>query len=144
MRFPASPESKPNWPNPIVFYDNLGSDDSMTIDPECIHNVFDPKMRVFNQPSYIQRYRDYKDLLPDFGKHSRIRKSAGLSSSSDETSSLSKLAFQGSMRIINHQGMPVDYQTGCGHLGASYVGVASVREGKGYKPQGAPLLGRLV
>ena len=145
MRFKRNGKTQRNWPNPLVFFDDCDTEtSSMTVDPECIHNILSEPMRVFKGDNYRERYRKYRDEMPDFGQQSRVRKPAGLASASDETSSLAKLAFQGSLRVITLTGSILDLQTGCGHLGPSYVGVASVRDGKGYKQQGAPTLGRLV
>jgi hypothetical protein len=135
---------KRNWPSPIVFYDKANSANQCTADPECIHQVVEDSMRVFNNDIYKDKYEFYMNLLPDFDSQQKLRKPAGHAAASDETSSLSKLAFQVSMRAILDTGAIIDVQTGCGHLGPSYVGVASVREGKGYKQNGAPTLGRLV
>ena len=49
----------------------------------------------------------------------------------NETSS-SILAFQGPMREYNKERALVETIQGSGHLGPSYAGVASVREGRGF------------
>jgi hypothetical protein len=54
------------------------------------------------------------------------------------------LAFQGSMRIRNAQGGIVTEIHGSGHHGNDFVGVASLRAGKGYRIQSQPTPGRLV
>jgi hypothetical protein len=146
MRFPKKDSRpRPNWPSPIVFYDNVAQgDEKITCDPECIYDVADMKMRVFDHGHYTGRYKDYKDKLPNFGKMHTIRKQAGIASAADETTCLSKLAFQGSLRAVTVSGQFVDLQTGCGHLGPSYVGIATIRDGKGYKLSTQPMLGRLV
>ena len=41
--------------------------------------------------------------------------------------------------LINKQGVREE-MTGSGHLGANFVGVASVREGRGMLPRGMPTL----
>jgi hypothetical protein len=149
MRFLRSRNRTPsraNWPSPIVFFDDTtkNNDDKITCDPECIHDVADYKMRVFNDDFYRSDYEQYRRKMPNFGKMHTIRKQAGIASAADETTSLSKLAFQGSLRAMTKQGTIVDLQTGCGHLGPSYVGIASIRDGKGYKLSTQPTLGRLV
>ena len=55
---------------------------------------------------------------------------AGESCITNESTS-SPMAFQGSMRVINSTGQTVEEVKGSGHLGHSYVGVASIREGCG-------------
>ena len=41
------------------------------------------------------------------------------------------LAFQGTMKVFDTSGGLVEHIQGSGHLGPSYVGVASIREGRG-------------
>ena len=41
------------------------------------------------------------------------------------------MAFEGTMKIYNEKGVCKQHVQGSGHLGPSYVGVASVREGRG-------------
>ena len=48
-------------------------------------------------------------------------------------------SFQGHYAVINKQGIREE-MTGSGHLGANFVGVASVREGRGIIPRGMPSL----
>ena len=70
---------------------------------------------------------------------------AGEACIANETSS-SNLAFQGSMRILNmSSGACIEDIKGSGHLGHSYVGIASVREGRGVlNGAGAPMMGRMI
>ena len=73
--------------------------------------------------------------MPDF-THLHNPKNAGTASEENETSANS-LAFQGTHRVhdqINHYEI-----TGNGHHGQDFVGVASIRSGKGIKlpPPGA-------
>lgn len=49
----------------------------------------------------------------------------------ENESQVSALAFQGTMRIFRADGQLVNEVTGSGHHGKDYVGVASVRAGKG-------------
>jgi hypothetical protein len=138
---------KKTWPNPIVFADNVRDNaplSSTSADPENIHKVVDERMRVFNTERYAQAYLSYFRKLPDFAENSRLRKPAGMASAVDETQTATALAFQGHMRTYNEAGTMVEEVQGAGHLGPCYVGVASVREGKGYKPIGGPTLSRMV
>lgn len=77
-----------------------------------------------------QRYEDYFRCMPDFGRLHNT-KAAGLASQENETST-NVLAFQGSYKVYE-KGVPVFEVTGNGHHGADYVGVASVRNGKGLR-----------
>ena len=147
---------KRNWPSPVVFHDNYNYDPArqqdqqnapengdwtLTADPGNIHVVNYKDMRVFNNPLY-SAYEHYRNMMPDFtGLHS-IRKPAGASTVENETF-CDSLAFQGTMRITE-LGREVEHIQGSGHHGPDWVGVASIRSGKGYKAAGAPSLQRLV
>ena len=136
-------------PNPLVWQgqNREGEGASIFTDPEGIHNVSTSAMRLHTLMSDRQRNavaRICQDL-PDFNGMEKRRKLAGVASASNECTSTAAIAFQGSMRVLNKgTGGLVDEIHGSGHLGPSYVGVASVREGKGVLPQGAARLQRLV
>ena len=137
---------KSNWPSPIVFYDRLNSDDQVSLasDFDNIHVVSVGEFRVFNNPLYMQAYKDYQDKMPDFYELHRIRKNAGLAAVENEVSS-DALAFQGTMRVINAEsGSVIQEVLGSGHHGPDFVGVASLRAGKGYKINSQPTIQRLV
>ena len=55
------------------------------------------------------------------------------------------LAFEGTMKVYSAGQMVEQHKMGSGHLGPSYVGVASIREGRGVlNPAAPPSLGRLI
>jgi hypothetical protein len=55
------------------------------------------------------------------------------------------MAFEGTMKVYNENGNLVQDLRGSGHLGPSYPGVASIREGKGINNSAqAPVMGRLI
>jgi hypothetical protein len=80
--------------------------------------------------------------MPDFSALHSIRKPAGNSAYENETF-CDSLAFQGTMNVLQ-DGRVIEQITGSGHHGADYVGVASIRSGKGYKINGMPMLNRIV
>jgi hypothetical protein len=147
---------KRNWPSPVVFHDNYNyapgreqgqmnapenGDWTLAADPANIHVVNYKDMRVFNNPLY-SAYEHYRNMMPDFtGLHS-IRKPAGASTVENETF-CDSLAFQGTMKITE-LGREVEHIQGSGHHGPDWIGVASIRSGKGYKAAGAPSLQRLI
>jgi hypothetical protein len=144
-------EFKRNWPSPIVFHDlydyerGAGSrhgELTLPVDAENIELVNVDEFRVFNSQLY-RDYARYRDKMPRFQELHKIRKAAGQSSVDADTPQES-LAFQGTMRI-KRKGMLVQEIQGSGHHGPDYVGVASVRAGKGQKvmPQ-APAAYRMV
>jgi hypothetical protein len=75
--------------------------------------------------------------MPDFSKMHNT-KSAGSASEENETQACA-LAFQGTMKIFPGPGVaggahaPMQEISGSGHHGIDYVGVASVRSGKGMR-----------
>jgi hypothetical protein len=138
-----------NWPSPIVFYDTYDSrnrqhePEVLPVDYDNVMTVDVEEFRVFNNELYSDAFKGYRQMMPEFKTMHLTRKTAGQSSADAETSS-DCLAFQGSMRI-KESGMTVQDILGSGHHGPDYVGIASVRAGKGQKVAGqAPAPYRLV
>ena len=139
---------KPNWPSPIVFDDNYNFEAGAKqparsmVGYDNLHVVDIDEFRVFNKPLY-SGYREYRQHFPSFSELHSTRKSAGESSREAETATDS-LAFQGTMRI-KEAGCVKTEILGSGHHGPDFVGMASIRAGKGYKMiTQQPMLGRLV
>ena len=147
---------KRNWPSPIVFHDKynynpamahdqtqapMNGDYTLTADPSNIHVLNYSEMRVFNNPLY-SAYEHYRRHMPDFTSLHASRKPAGPSATDNETF-CDSLAFQGTMKVLE-DGREVENITGSGHHGPDWVGVASIRSGKGYKVAGQPVLQRLI
>jgi hypothetical protein len=136
----------PNWPSPIVFYDRLdhGSAVSAKADFDNLHAVDVAQFRVFNNPAYHNSYAPYKHKMPDFWELHTIRKNAGLAATENEVSS-DALAFQGTMRVLSaDSGAVIQEVLGSGHHGPDFIGVASLRAGKGYRLNSQPTMHRLV
>ena len=141
---------KRNWPSPIVFYDTTTSNPGaaqaaphLPADYENIQVIPVDEFRVFNNPTYAQQYGAYFNLMPDFHTLHATRKPAGQSSVDQETPS-DCLAFQGTLRVIGPGGIRSE-TLGSGHHGVDYVGVSTVREGKGMKvAMAAPTPYRMV
>lgn len=71
-------------------------------------------------------------------------RSAGENCISNEAESR-LMAFEGTMKTYGINGQLVDDLRGSGHLGPSYPGVASIREGRGINnTAAAPIMGRLI
>jgi hypothetical protein len=140
-----------NWPSPIVYHDNYDytqppgnqhdGNYTLSVDYDNVHVTNVKDMRVFNNPLY-GAYRHYFHMMPNFSSLHAIRKPAG-SSTVDNQTFYDSLAFQGSMRTFQ-DGHEVDSIQGSGHHGPDWVGAASIRSGKGYKIQGAPVPHRMV
>jgi hypothetical protein len=135
-----------NWPSPIVFYDRLEQGNQMAAraDFDNLHAVEVNQFRVFNNPLYRNAYAPYKDKMPNFWELHTIRKNAGLAATENEVSS-DALAFQGTMRILSAEtGAVLQEVLGSGHHGPDFIGVASLRAGKGYRLNSQPTVHRLV
>jgi hypothetical protein len=125
--------TKTNWPSPIYFYDKQHSNDTLEMGGENSFKVPVDEFRVFD-PSVYPLYEEYRALMPNFDELHKMRKSASEAVKDDETQ-VNCLAFQGTMRIKKN-GVVVEQINGSGHHGLDYVGVSSVRAGKGYKMSG--------
>ena len=136
---------KSNWPSPIVFNDRLGAGgDNLHADFDNVHSISIDKFRVFNTDLYRNAYTLYKDKMPAFYELHQVRKTPGLAAVENEVSS-DALAFQGTMRVLNAEsGGVVQEVQGSGHHGPDFVGVASLRAGKGYKINSQPTMQRMV
>ena len=112
-------------------YKNNGS--TLPVDGENANFIKIEPFRVFHRSSYQEQYKNYYNLMPDFSKMHNT-KTAGSASEENETQSCA-LAFQGTMRIFPAQpvGAAMQEISGSGHHGIDYVGVASVRSGKGMR-----------
>jgi hypothetical protein len=140
-------ELKRNWPSPIVFYDSVQDSEGSALlpaDQDNLHMIDASEFRVFNNPLYTSSYSTYHQLMPNFKSLTLVRKNAGQSAVDQETPS-EMLAFQGTMRVRTKGGMGYTEILGSGHHGPDYVGIASVRDGKGQKLAAAqPVLHRLI
>ena len=134
---------------------------TIPLDAENAFYIKQEPCRIFNRPAYVDRYKEYYNVMPDFSKLHNT-KAAGNASEENETQ-ISALAFQvlnffpnfsmeifsmefsathcsilllslhiqGTMKIFEKDGRCINEVTGSGHHGKDYVGVASVRAGKG-------------
>ena len=146
-------ESRMTWPNPIVFHQSVQGNPSP--DAEKVHGSL-PEIHdhmVFNHaknPSLCsdavqKRYEHYMNRLDmtQWASTDSLNRPAGEACIANESSS-SPLAFQGSMRRISNIGVVTETH-GSGHLGHSYVGMASVREGRGIQNTAMqPMMHRMI
>jgi hypothetical protein len=144
---------KSNWPSPLVFHHtptsphmpNLSRQGNhIPLDSENIRVVNTTEFEVFSNAEYSTAYTLYRNRMPDFSMLHRIRKNAGQATVENEAV-VDSIAFQGSMKMMSTDNAAVikDIQ-GSGHHGPDFVGVASLRSGKGYKINTQPTLQRLI
>lgn len=143
-------------PSPLIFGDKDGTT-KFLIDPEHVftygeNNLDEHSLKTIYKAAYNTnatneadklRLNKYYDLMPNFGQLHTFRKPAGLATSSN-VSQPPAMAFPGQMRVLDANGHLLQETSGSGHLGPSYVGVASVREGKGFKNTGMPTIQRII
>jgi len=146
-------QSKITWPNPIVFHQSVQGNPSP--DAEKVHGSL-PDIEdhiVFNHqknptlcsPEVQRKYERYMNKLEmtQWASTDSLNRAAGEACIANESSS-SPLAFQGSMRRISQSGAVTETH-GSGHLGHSYVGMASVREGRGIQNTAMqPIMHRMI
>ena len=135
-------EVKRNWPSPIVFHEE-NRENMIVVDPTNARSVDTASMRVFRDKPYTDSYKAYKDLMPSFTTLHQTSKPAGMAAVENETT-CNAFAFQGTMKVLTKSGQEIEHIQGSGHHGPDWVGVASVRAGKGYKSTGAPSLQRMI
>jgi hypothetical protein len=131
----TSDSTDADLPNPVIFHRDQGTNGATAspVDPENIYSVDTMEMhKLFDL--YGNQMDDYRNMMPDFTKMHHNRKGAGMASTEGDTHTYS-MAFQGTMDVKLHD-RPIRRVRGSGHLGESYVGVASVRAGKGMVASG--------
>ncbi len=105
------------------------SNQTVAVDAENVHFIKQEGFRVFHDEMYKEQYEKYYDDMPDFSLIHNS-KTAGNASEDNETTT-SCMAFQGTMQVYGKEGGMISETTGSGHHGRDYVGVASIRAGKG-------------
>ena len=143
----AVPKIKNRLPNPTWMYDNH-TQRTQNVIPDHSKRCVD-----LDQHSLQTKYPNVYDIvnyhlnsvlgMPTWSDLSENNERPG-STCIEDITELQLLSFSGQLRIF-HQDTCVEELQGAGHLGPSYVGVASVREGRGLTVQpGRPQLQRLV
>ena len=147
-------------PNPLIFWPaetmNVAApeDSSANVTDVASHDYFNfaelmksgtpqDNLTSANQQRAYQVYRE-KLKVPNWTSLAQTARSAGENCISNEAESR-LMAFEGTMKTYNSSGQLVDDLRGSGHLGPSYPGVASIREGRGINNTAAPpIMGRLI
>jgi hypothetical protein len=144
--------SQKTWPNPIAL-----SNEAACITP-LTPNTFRHPNDLQDHMIFAHHNNDYcseiqkeelKNYFQKIGFDLLFSPEAAQTDSGEQcvnNETMSQLmAFEGTMKVYDQSGVCVDHIQGSGHLGPSYVGVASVREGRGVQnPSGAPSLHRLI
>jgi hypothetical protein len=143
MAMPEYQES--SLPSPILLSHGAPHTQMTNIDPENFNSIYDERMAIFsNDSGWSQRYQRYASQhnFPNFEMLHSTRKVAGINAQ-EGVAEVTSVAFQGTM-YVSMNGGAWEHTKGAGHLGDSYVGVASVREGKGFRQEAIPSYTRAV
>lgn len=160
MRLPHDPEKSRNTlPNPLVFWPTTtvqtGNPDAcQAVSDLESHNIFGFRPNGQHEQgdsdnisaAQKQAYAHYRGVLgmDQWQNASDELKTPGERAITGESCS-QLLAFEGTMKVYSGGHMLEQHKQGSGHLGPSYPGVASIREGRGVlNPAAAPTLGRLI
>lgn len=142
------------WPNPIIFTPEVQGNYSLSPEKEQPpsdvkqHMIFDcAKNDHYCSPMQASKFKMYMQALgmEHWTTVDQANRPAGDCCIGNETSS-NMFAFEGTMKVLDkNSGAMIDCTQGSGHLGPSYVGVASIREGRGILSANMqPSLHRLV
>jgi hypothetical protein len=139
------PDSNPlrAFPNPMIFHTKVHTQPSAVPDRNLRSNNYDAHIPFLmtDDPSTQTKIYDYYYRAAGLDSWSQSHQSAGHLAYQNETDPY-MYSFQGHMATIL-DGHREEIQ-GSGHLGPNFVGVASVREGRGMMPRGMPTLAHLV
>jgi hypothetical protein len=138
---PPHNNSFDSFPNPVVFHPSVQAADTANSIPDrglkcpdilkhcCFHSS--DEQCAWATPAIHAVYKLYYGALDVDGWRSMTSMGggAGALAVADETA-VNLFSFSGQMCVISKNGNREDHQ-GSGHLGPSFVGVASVREGRG-------------
>lgn len=140
---PTYQNSFDSFPNPVVFHPVTTAQDSANSIPEhsykfqdfhkhCCFSAKNPQCPWATEAISAVYELQYNQLnLSEWKSFSSMAGSAGSLATTDETG-VCIFSFSGHMACIDTvRGGPVEITNGSGHLGPSYVGVASIREGRG-------------
>jgi hypothetical protein len=131
-----------SFPNPVVIHPSVNASDATNAVPDralkyndinkhcCFANPQSNQCSWATEAIHIVYKLYYHTLHVEEWNHMpAMAGTAGSLSSTDETS-VSLFSFSGQMAVVDAKGGREETQ-GSGHLGPSFVGVASVREGRG-------------
>lgn len=170
MALPYDPEkSHKTLPNPVVFWNSESinvahpEESSANITDMNEHDYFNFSYSARNSlnPTNAQNYADKPNMtsvkqqqaydvyrkklgVENWTSLAQTARTAGENCITNEAESR-LMAFEGTMKAYNETGQLIDDIRGSGHLGPSYPGIASVREGRGINNTAqAPMMGRLI
>ena len=148
MALPTTHVSYEAFPNPCIFHPQSNAGDPQPDRGRTHANTENYRpfakptrdnVSSWRTPATHQVFQHYYNML-DISNWMRLNQSQtpGTLAASGETDAY-MYSFAGHYTTINKQGQREE-MTGSGHLGANFVGVASVREGRGMLPRGMPTL----
>ena len=142
-------ENTSSWPNPIIFHHSISTGSGVVVCPESGLNASNIEENCVTANNYLQekRMNDNKNDATSagigrldcyweaLGVHHWGEFDAGGQQGGqaaiEDRANIPSMAFQGTMQTFNRANAQIHEVHGSGHLGHSYVGCASVREGRG-------------
>jgi hypothetical protein len=137
-----------DWlPSPLILMDEASADSTPTLTTPESHaqQIKDFRGTVMNRVTDTDLKREvlaviakmYTELaMHGQGSFQKPAPDATISNEATHT----RLAYQGTSRWFDGEGKEFQYQQGCGHHGADFIGAAAVRNGKALMPQANPAI----
>jgi hypothetical protein len=142
MSLPPETDHMKSFPNPIILHTKLHNMPSTMPDRNLRSNNYHDHAPFFHEKKTPQALiYGYYYRAAGMDQWQQTHQSPGHLAYQNETDPY-MYSFQGHMATIldGHR----EEMQGSGHLGPNFVGVASVREGRGMMPRGMPTLAHLV
>ena len=135
-----------DWlPSPLILMDDASSKNTPTLTTpeshaqqihdfrnEVMKRITDDKLKTEVQKVIAKMYTELQ--MHGQGSFQKTAPDATISNEATHT----RLAYQGTSKWVDGTGREVQYQQGCGHHGADFIGAAAVRNGKALMPQANP------
>ena len=135
-----------DWlPSPLILMDEAAVNNTPTLTTPESHaqQIKDFRNQVMNRVTnkYLKDevLTSVSKMYSDLAMHGQgsFQKTAPDATISNEATH-TRLAYQGTARWFDKNGIETHYQQGCGHHGADFIGAAAVRNGKALMPQANP------
>jgi len=142
-------DNKSSWPNPIIFHNSISTGSGVVVCLESGLNLSNIHENCVTTNEYLAETQQAFKHVPDvsagidrlncywamLGVHYWGEFDAGGQQGGqaaiDDRANIPSMAFQGTMQTFNGSNIQIHEVHGSGHLGHSYAGCASVREGRG-------------
>ena len=141
-----------NWlPSPLILMDDAGSKNTPTLTTPESHaqQINDFRNTVMKRVTNSALRTEVQDTIgkmySELQMHGQgsFQKTASDATVSNEATH-TRLAYQGTAKWVKENGDEMNFQQGCRHHGADFIGVAAVRNGKALMPQANPVVNTTI